>query len=44
MCTREEIQGIIKKEVAVVRGDLIAHEGREVQWHKEIEEPTSTKL
>lgn len=44
MCTREEIQEIIKKEVAIVRGDLIAHEGREVQGHKEIEERINDRI
>ena len=44
MCNREEIQEIIKKEVAVVRGDLIAHEGREVQGHQQLEERINDRI
>lgn len=44
MCTREEIETIIKKEVAVVRTDLISHEGREVLGHKELEERINDRI
>ena len=44
MCSREEIQSIIKEEIAIVRDDLIAHEGRKVQGHKEIEERINERI
>ena len=44
MCSREEIQEIIKEEVAIVRGDLVAHEGREVQGHQQLEDRINDRI
>ena len=44
MCTSEELKDILKKEVAIVRNDLIAHEGREVLGHKELEERINDRI
>ncbi len=44
MCSRQEIEDIIKKEVAIVRNDLIQHEGREVLGHKELEERINDRI
>ncbi len=44
MCDRETIEEIIKKEVAIVRNDLIQHEGREVLGHKELEERINDRI
>lgn len=44
MCTRQEIEDIIKKEVAIVRNDLIQNEGREFLGHKELEERINDRI
>lgn len=38
------MEEIVKKEVAIVRGDLLAHEGREVQGHQQLEKRINDRI
>lgn len=35
---------IVKKEIAIIRGDLIAHEGREARGHQQLEERINERI